>query len=119
MLLGMLYRLQIYHIWNNSLYGGPWAEDWCLEVGPPDRASNRKGVSCKVAWLRALAWEVRLKLAVPHLTSCSCQSFLIRLWDFWSHAVEVTEIRFDLRGCSDLRGCEKELYFPTSVGGVG
>ena len=66
MLLGMFYRLQIYHIWNISPYGGPLAENWSLEVGPPDSASNRKGESCKAAWLRALAWEVRLKLAIAH-----------------------------------------------------
>ena len=57
MLLGMLYRLQIYHIWNISPYGGPLAESWCLEDGPNDSASNKKGESCKVAWLRAQTSE--------------------------------------------------------------
>ena len=66
MLLGMFFRLQIDHIWNISPYGGPLAENWSLEVGPPDSATNRKGESCKVAGLRALALEVRLKLAIAH-----------------------------------------------------
>ena len=64
MLLVMFYILKTYHIWNISPYGGPLAKNWCLEVGQPDSASSRKGESYKVTWLRALAWEVCLKLAI-------------------------------------------------------
>ena len=67
MLLGMLYRLQIYHIWNISPYGGPLAENWSLEVGPPDSASNRKGQSCKVAWLTSPTQKLRSNLAPVHI----------------------------------------------------
>ena len=67
MLLGMLNRLQIYHIWNISPYGGPWAEDWCLEVGPSDSASNRKGESCKIARLTTPTQKLRSKLAPVHI----------------------------------------------------
>ena len=67
MLQGMIYRLQIYPIWNISSCDGPWAEDWCPEVGPSDSASNRKGESCKVAWLTSPTQMLRSKLAPVHI----------------------------------------------------